>query len=212
MDRILNPSSDIQQFVSINNLSFTDLRYSVSTHEGVADVLQFDDDSDLDQTDVYRRLLVVDEALVGTDYRSLWNTAAAMPQHYIVPSEVSAVTNKNVKAFRIPTSARLLSKELVNSQQPKNLMGNERLAQSLGSLLGSLHKKTGGIIDFSEHIVIVDFLEEEVEPVLLVPPLKIVMGGLAEYRAAARSIPQFNQENQLAFLAAFLSMDAIHER
>lgn len=203
MSNLSNNHVSIGEFISENNLVYTDFRYDVTgKQDGVADVLQLDDDNP--HSDVFRRLLIVDTNTIGNKHDLVWGIVSTMNKRYIIPKKVVELSFGHRSAYQLPTSARSLQYELIGSGMPRNLMGNDRIAASLGSMVGTICSELKMLVEIGGRVAIVDFLDEDVEPVMLIPRMNMVKADAGTAKAMfERSLPMLNKAAHSVFMDAY---------
>lgn len=184
MERFVVPNMRLfDEFINENNLIHTDPRFNLGDRSHVFDVVQYT--GHLTPEERYKRILLI-RAGYETQADYFWHTLASTGENYILPERTELSTDKII-AYEIPVSSRpLLTETKKYKNEAQNRMNNEIIAKSLGKMVRLFAESTGLYIDqtvLKSRSAIVDFVDEDVEPTLLTPPITYVPAdmGISEF-------------------------------
>jgi hypothetical protein len=179
MDRLILPESKIfTDFINANSMVHTDLRYNVGDRQFVLDVVQYPEVQE-DEEEIRRLLLI--QAGKESSAEHFWDVLSETDGNYIVPIKHNSGVEE-IAIYEIPVSVRPLIAETKKfKNEAQNRMDNARIASSLGVMVRKFADITKLYIPpevVESRAAIIDFVDEETQPVLLVPPIVYEMSDM----------------------------------
>ena len=175
MEKFIVPNIRLfDEFIDKNRLIHTDPRYNLGDKSHVFDVVQFEGEGTLDES--YKRILLIRSGY-ETQAEFFWQKLSETNENYELPHSNNLSTDK-IKAYDIPVSSRPLIAETKRyKSEAQNRMNNERIARSLGKMVRSFADLTGLYVEPSvleSRSAIIDFIDEDTEPIFIAPPIEYV--------------------------------------